>query len=207
MEWKKHIIIAVIIFVLVGLLFGGRGGCLPRQQAGPIRPLDATVVELTLVEMPGHVSERSYTVRAELADTTQKRRLGLAGRPGLEPGYGMLYVYDTPQEREFSEAGTPFALSLAFVREDGTIAKIQKTKANDQRVIVPDEPVTYVLEVRSGWFEDRNIRAGARLNLPAALKRTPEPEEPQPTPAAQHGNTEDEQRATGDPSTTLGTGK
>ncbi|MCK4283612.1 MAG: DUF192 domain-containing protein [Candidatus Brocadiae bacterium] len=179
MNWKKHILPFVVIFLLVGLLSGGRGACTPDRANRPARPPDARVEELTLEGRPGHLPPRSYTIRAEIADTVQKRRQGLADRPGLEAGYAMLYVYDTPQRPEFSEGSTSFPLSLAFIKEDGTIAEIHKTKANDPRAIAPEEPVRYVLEVRSGWFEDRKVGVGARFVLPPALQGPPPgPQEP-----------------------------
>lgn len=189
MNWKKHILTFVVIFLLMGLLLSGRGSCTQQQAGGPIRPPDATLATIDLADGPGHAAERSYQIRCEVADTKEKKRRGLAGRPGLEPGYGMLYVYDPPQKPEFSEAETGFPLSLAFLRDDGTIAKIQRTAKNDRQVITPDEAVTYVLEVRSGWFEDRNVRIGDRFLLPPGLEAAPSAEEPpapspEPEPAA-----------------------
>jgi len=184
MDWKKHILTFVVIFMLMGLLLSGRSACTPQRARGPIRPPDARLATIELADRPGHATRRSYRIRCEVADTKEKKRRGLAGRPGLEPGYGMLYVYDPPQKPEFSEAETGFPLSLAFLREDGTIAKIRRTAKNDRRVITPDEPVTYVLEVRSGWFEDRNVRIGDRFLLPSELTASPSGEEP-PSPSAE----------------------
>ncbi len=177
MNWKKQLVSFVLIFLLVGALFSGRGACMRQQARAPIRPADARLETITLADRPGYLSDRSYQILCEVADTSQKKRRGLAGRPGLEPGYGMLYVYDPPQKPEFSEAETGFELSIAFLKADGTIAKIQKMKKNDRSVITADEPVAYVLEVRSGWFEDRNVEVGDRFILPAALsasERAPE---------------------------------
>ncbi len=174
-KWKKHILPFVLIFLVMSLLSGRGGACTPDRANRPVRPPDARIEELTLEGGPGHLSPRSYTIRAEIADTLQKRRQGLADRPGLEAGYAMLYVYDTPQRPEFSEGSTSFPLSVAFIREDGTVAEIHKTKANDPRVIAPEEPVRYALEVRSGWFEDRKVGVGARFVLPPALQELPQP--------------------------------
>jgi len=183
MDWKKHILTFVVIFLLMGLLLSGRGACPGQQARQPIRPPNAKLVTIELAGKPGYAAKRSYEIRCEVADTKDQKQRGLGGRPGLEPGYGMLYVYDPPQEPEFSEARTGFALSLAFLKADGTITKIQRTAKNDRRVVAPDEPVTYVLEVRSGWFEDRNVRVGARFLLPPELTEPPgkaKPAEPSP---------------------------
>ncbi|MHC4789762.1 MAG: DUF192 domain-containing protein, partial [Planctomycetota bacterium] len=152
MGWQKRIVPFLVVFFLVGLLvFGSRGGCAPGGARRPVRPPDATVVDLEVADMPaaeGRLSRRSYTIRAEVADTMEKRKRGLSGRPGLEPGYGMLYVYEDALRPEFSETATPFPLSVAFIRADGTVAEIVQTKPNDPERFTSSEPVKYVLEVR-----------------------------------------------------------
>lgn len=183
MNWKKHILTFVIIFLVVGMFLGPRSGCMGRRDRGTGRPPDARVVELTLEGAPdggGHLSPYSYAVRAEVADTEAKRQQGLAGRATLEPGYGMLYVYGEPQTPEFSQATTRFPLSVAFIRGDGTIAGIRKTNANDPVAFTPEEPVKYILEVRQGWFEDRGAQVGARLGIPAGLTAAPPPDVEEP---------------------------
>jgi hypothetical protein len=86
----------------------------------------------------------------------------------------MLYAYNEPQVLEFSEAATPFPLSLAFLDADGRILQIEETRANDARLIKPQQPVSYALELRSGWFEDRNIGPGDRLLIPPDLVEKPQ---------------------------------
>jgi len=88
MNWKKHILTFVVIFLLMGLLLSGRGSCTQQQAGGPIRPPDATLATIDLADRPGHEAQRSYQIRCEVADTKEKKRRGLAGRPGLEPGAG-----------------------------------------------------------------------------------------------------------------------
>ncbi len=164
MDWKRHLITFIIVFVLIGLFMSARGGCPGRR--GPVRPADAEVVTLRPAEMElpeERLAEASFTIRAELADTAQKRQQGLSGRPGLEPGYGMLYVYEEPRRPEFSWAGTGFAVTAAFLGEDGTVRELHRAEANDPEPFTPSEPARYVLEVRQGWFEDRGLGEGTRF--------------------------------------------
>ncbi|MFO7955753.1 MAG: DUF192 domain-containing protein [Candidatus Brocadiia bacterium] len=179
MNWKKHIIIFLVVFFLGAFVFG-RGGCTP---GGGGRPEDATVVELTVPGSPEaeYRSEYSYTIRAEVADTAAKRQKGLSGRRGLEPGYGMLYVYDEPRQPDLTQANTPFPLSVAFLKTDGEIVGIRQTEPNDEAVYSPPEPVSYILEVRRGWFEDRGIAEGDRLSIPP-IPRAGEPPAQTDTP-------------------------
>jgi uncharacterized membrane protein (UPF0127 family) len=177
MNWKNHLLTFVIIFAAVVLM---ARTCQPRTPPGAVPPADARYVTLTLEGRPDRLSELSYEVRAELADTQEKRWQGLAGRPGLAPGGGMLYVYPEPQQPKLNEAGTGFPLSVAFLRDDGTIAEIHDMTAADQTVIQPAEPVRYILELRAGWFADRGVGPGARFLIP----ELPPPPAPPPAEAA-----------------------
>lgn len=175
MNWKSHIITFLLIFLAV-VLFAQT--CRQRPQGRPIRPPDARVVSLVLEGRPERLGAASYTVHAEVADTLQKRQQGLSGRPGLEQGFGMLYVYPEAQRPEFSEAGTGFPVSVAFLRKDGTVAEVRKVRENDPTAFRPAEPVSYTLELRAGWFEDRGVGAGARFIIPEDLTAAPIPSEP-----------------------------
>ena len=192
MNWKRHLTTFLIV-AAVGLLFlVPRSACTPGggRSAGP--PPEARVVELHLQDPPlaeGRLAAYSFAVRAEVADTRQKRQQGLAGRAGLQPGSGMLYVYAEPQQPEFCAAATPFAVSMAFIRADGTVSEVRRCMPNDPEVFRPQEPILYALEVRAGWFEDRNVGPGARF-VPAngaewpTAQPEPQPEQPAPPEAA-----------------------
>ena len=168
MDLKKHLPFVAIAFILAMLLFKP-GACNPSGR-GAGRPPDARVVELALeADRPAGLAGDSFLIRAELADTAQKRSKGLTGRRGIEQGYGMLYVYPEPTAPEFSSAGNTFPTSLAFLKQDGTITMVRRLSPGDTTVVTPSEPVTYVLEAREGWFADRGVTAGDRLVLPPSL--------------------------------------
>jgi uncharacterized membrane protein (UPF0127 family) len=190
---RKNFLLFFVAFLLVGFLFSGRGCPLsPQQPAGP--PPDATYLDIALTGQPEGLAAASYTIRAELADTDAKRKAGLAGRRGLEPGHGMLYVYAEPAAPRWGEPETPFPLSVAFVDADGTIVEIVRTEANDTRIFTPSEPVKYVLEVRQSWFEDRGAEAGVQLDIPEV------PEAAQRPPAEPAGETGPDAAQEGPPS-------
>jgi len=59
-----------------------------------------------------------------------------------------------------------FPLSIAFFRSDGTIVSIHGMSPGDQRPVRPPSPVRYALETNRGWFAERNIRPGAKIEFP-----------------------------------------
>jgi uncharacterized membrane protein (UPF0127 family) len=158
------------IALLMVLLLKG-GGCPTSRPVGA--PPGARVVTISVAGRPDpqekDLSAASFSIQAEVADTVETRRQGLTGRGGLEPGHGMLYVYPEPQQPEFEWSKMGFPVSDAFLAPDGTILAIQQAAAHDQAAYTPEQPAKFVLELRSGWFQDRGVKAGDRLVLPADL--------------------------------------
>lgn len=153
-NWKSHLLTFVLVFAVVGLLM--RGCNRPPQPEPPTEDWRVTGGAMSPVQ-----SEHSYVVHAEVADTLEGRQKGLIGRGGLQPGYGMLYVYDQPTQPPFDWQNMRFPVSAAFAREDGAVIYIRP--ADGPMAFTPAEPVKYVLEVRGGWFADRNLKDGCRL--------------------------------------------
>jgi len=157
-NWKKHIVTFLVIFLVGGLLVMQSKGCpAGKQPAGAVRPPDARLVELQIDR---------WLVRAEVADTAEKRQRGLQGREALEPGYGMLFVLPEEGRPSFWMKDTRIALSIAFIDSEGKIVQIEKGRPGDATRITPQVPCRYVLEVRQGWFEDRGLGPGTVVELP-----------------------------------------
>jgi uncharacterized membrane protein (UPF0127 family) len=159
--WVKHLIMFIIIFALGGMfVFQGRA-CRPSVQ---LRPADARIVPIRIDR---------WEIKAEIADTPELRRKGLSNRPALEPGYGMLFVFEEPSPVRFWMKDTSIPLSIAFIKEDGTIAQIEQMKPQDLTFILSRDAVKYALEVRQGWFEERGIKPGARVVIPEIKTTAP----------------------------------
>src|SRR3989338_5042145 len=57
-------------------------------------------------------------IKAELADTPEKRALGLSGRETLGNDEGMLFVFDEPNTRQFWMKNMNFALDIIWIDEN-----------------------------------------------------------------------------------------
>jgi hypothetical protein len=184
--WIRHLITFLVVFALAGVLFFRKPTCMQQGQQVSI-PEDARVVEVWI---------KDWRLRAEVADTPELRRRGLAGRQKLERGYGMLFVFPDSDVRSFWMKDTTIPLSIAFIKEDGRIVKIAQMESEDLTAVSSEQPVKYALEARQGWFADRDIQPGATCRLPSVLPPppgqtdtpvqesgpAPEPEEPPPPP-------------------------
>ncbi|MCB1754497.1 MAG: DUF192 domain-containing protein [Gammaproteobacteria bacterium] len=105
-------------------------------------------------------------LHAEIADSEEERRSGLAHRQGLEKNHGMLFVYTNSAPRYFTMRDTLFDLSIAFLDENGVILDIQKMQAQHQDLYRSRFPAKYALEVSAGWFADNRLGPGDRMALP-----------------------------------------
>ena len=116
-------------------------------------------------------------VYAEIAHSPEDRTRGLMHRQNLPPDYGMLFVYDKPQKLSFWMKNTHIPLSIAFIKEDGTISNIVQMSTYDGRpdYMLPSyssqEPVQYALEMPQGWFEKNGIEAGNKVTFPSSLPK------------------------------------
>ena len=129
--------------------------CAP-QQADP------------LLTYPLRIGEHS--IRAELANTPQTRRVGLMYRQRLAGASGMIFVFPREQRVSMWMKNTLIPLSVAFLDADGRILNIEDMQPGSEQTHSSKGSATYALEVNQGWFEARGIRDGARVS---GLERLP----------------------------------
>ncbi len=98
-----------------------------------------------------------HRVQTELAVKADERAKGLMGRPSLPEMRGMLFVFDRPGVQCFWMRNTLIPLSIAFLRDDGSIVNIEHMQPLKDDSHCSAEPVRLALEVNQGWFAKRNI--------------------------------------------------
>ena len=96
---------------------------------------------------------------------------GLMFRKEMPQNEGMLFVFEAPSQQCFWMKNTLLPLSIAFVADDGTIVNIDEMKAQTLDSHCSAQPVRYVLEMNTGWFARKGIKAGARLAGPPFASR------------------------------------
>ena len=113
---------------------------------------------------------RGELFRVEVADEPDEQRRGLMFRQDLAPNEGMIFVYDDEREMSFWMQNTYIPLSIAFIRQDGTIAQIEDMEPLSEEPVRSNEPVRYALELNQGRFDELGIRPGDRVVLPERLR-------------------------------------
>jgi len=107
-------------------------------------------------------------VRVEVADDPDEQAQGLMNRKKLGEKRGMLFVYTEEKELSFWMRNTLIPLSIAYIDAEGRIVDIQDMKPLDDvpPSYVSAEPAQYALEVNKGFFDERGVEVGDRVELP-----------------------------------------
>jgi uncharacterized protein len=109
------------------------------------------------------LSIKGHGLVAEVAATTPTRTVGLMRRFSLKPDHGMLFVFDAPQPLAFWMKNTFVPLSIAFIGADGRILNIDDMAPQTETTHPSRGPALYALEMKKGWFAERGIVAGYRV--------------------------------------------
>jgi uncharacterized protein len=132
-----------------------KGGDAPR----PLRH-DA-LVEIRAA--PGTVPVR---VAVEVADEPREQTTGLMHRHLADDGEGMLFVFPRVAPRAFWMHNTPESLDLLFLDADlRLVALIPSAEPLSDRMLRPDAPAQYVIEVPGGFAGRHAIGLGAQARV------------------------------------------
>jgi len=111
-----------------------------------------------------------YRIDAQVALSPQERQIGLMFRKDMPAQEGMLFVFEQPAVQCFWMKNTLIPLTAAFVDDDGGIVNLADMKPLTEDSHCSAKPVRYVLEMNQGWFEQRHLKAGAKLRSPLFKK-------------------------------------
>lgn len=119
------------------------------------------VEALTIVPAAGGAG---HAFEVEVAKTDQEKALGLMFRTHLADNAGMLFWYRGPQDITMWMRNTYIPLDMVFIREDGSIARIEEnTEPMSERIIHSGARVNAVLELAGGAAARLGIKPGDRV--------------------------------------------
>lgn len=106
-------------------------------------------------------------VSVEIADTNEKRALGLMYRRELPELHGMLFLFPRQELQSFWMKNTPLPLDIIFIDISGTIVSIAaNTTPFSEKPLASGKPARFVLEVNGGFCQRHGIAVGDRVELP-----------------------------------------
>jgi uncharacterized protein len=111
----------------------------------------------------------THKLTAEVAATPEQRETGLMNRFSLKPDTGMLFVFERSEPQAFWMRNTYVALSIAFIDADGRILNIEDMQPQTDDSHWSKGAARYALEMKKGWFAERGVAAGDRVDGLAKL--------------------------------------
>ncbi len=109
------------------------------------------------------LSAGMHQIEAQVAQTNEQRQTGLMHRREMPQHEGMLFIFEQPSQQCFWMKNTLLPLAIAFIADDGTIVNIDEMMPQTLDSHCSTKPVRYVLEMNTGWFGKKGIKAGVKL--------------------------------------------
>ena len=108
-------------------------------------------------------------ISVEVADTVEKRSLGLGKRSGLENGWGMLFVFEKSKRHRFLMKDMQFPLDIIWLDNHRIVHILRNVQPAKSGIIplVMTPPVSgnFVLEIDSGRADELKLQVGQRLKF------------------------------------------
>jgi uncharacterized membrane protein (UPF0127 family) len=108
------------------------------------------------------------TIEVEVAQTQEELQQGLSGRAGLEQNTGMYFVFNEKREATFWMFGMRFSIDIIWI-DGGEIVGVEKNapipNSGDIPTFTSPQPITNVLEVPAGFFDQNNLQIGDSVTL------------------------------------------
>jgi Uncharacterized conserved protein len=134
----------------------------------PLAFVDTAAYETATVTVRDTEGTRLATVDVRVADTQEKRRIGLMRTSSLDSGSGMLFVHPRDGTYTYHMKNMSFDIDIIFIDADGTVTTVHHATAPGTRE--DSETYTgrgqYVLEVPRGYTNATGIGVGDRVELP-----------------------------------------
>jgi uncharacterized membrane protein (UPF0127 family) len=142
----------------------------PADSTGPSGPATRATPgtedgrnQLDLLQ-PRPIVVGAVPVQAWVADTTDRRQLGLMNVRELPKDHGMVFVYPRARRMAFWMHNTLIPLSIAYISDDGTIAQIEDMQAMDESTHPSRSVVRFALEMPLGWYTEHGIHPGDHID-------------------------------------------
>ena len=127
---------------------------LPTSSVAQVNK-DLPIIDLTI---------KTAKLKAEVAADGNSRTIGLMNRFSLKPDQGMIFVFVQSEPLAFWMRNTFVPLSIAYIDSKGVIVNIVDMKPQDESTHPSAGPAMFALEMKQGWFKERGIVAGDKVN-------------------------------------------
>lgn len=137
-----------------------------NPNSSPALPFFPQPVKFSNLEFNGNI------IKAEVADTSDKRKKGLGGRQSLDTNTGMLFIFEKADKYPFWMKGLSFPLDFIWIKGDTVLdilTNVQPPLAGQKddalAIYSSKEPVDKVLEVNGGTVDRLGIKTGDVIKI------------------------------------------
>jgi hypothetical protein len=107
-------------------------------------------------------------IQVEVADTPEKREIGLSGRDrvGLQ---GLLFIFDESDYHKIWMKGMKFPIDVIWISEDLEVVGVTENmlpNSYPKTVFEPPKPIKYLIETEANFADTFDIAAGDEVELP-----------------------------------------
>jgi uncharacterized protein len=146
----------MLLLVMTGIVFFGSSACShstdARKRGEP---------EVVLATRAGEVR-----VKVEIARNDPERQRGLMYRQKLEPGHGMIFLFERPEKLKFWMKNTYIPLDMVFIDADKRVIYVEENaEPLTLQTRGPEEDSQFVLEVPGGWARAHGIERGVPVRF------------------------------------------
>lgn len=138
--------------------------------SSPPDSIDPEAYDRTTVTAYDANGSKLATVDVRIADTREKRYVGLSNTDSLAPDEGMLFVHPEEETSAYVMRNMSFPIDIIFVSSEGEITEIHHAHVPE----TGDGPRyrgtgKYVLEVNRGWANETGLDIGDTIDVPDGI--------------------------------------
>ncbi len=165
-------IVGLLIIIFGGTILAFNQDLIPALGNKTAFPSPAGNVQNVVQLLDTSTQQVKSQVRVDIADTKEKRSLGLGGRASLAGDSGMLFIMDQKNKPTFWMKGMLIPLDFLWIDGDKVADIIQNVQPpvegqSDQTLqfYSPLVPVDKVLEVNAGFVAHFGIKVGDTIRV------------------------------------------
>ncbi len=162
----KDLLLPIIGAVLFISVVGYFSNNIAKNGVPSLAPQDQKKVNISIDDT---------VVDAEVVDTPATREKGLSGKASLCESCGMLFDFNTAQNKypSFWMKDMLFLIDIIWINHEKEIVQIDKavepppsgTKDSNLKLYQSPEPIEYVLEVNAGFTDQNGVEVGDTANF------------------------------------------
>jgi len=134
-----------------------------NKRKGYYRPAkkSAQAIKEGAVSLQIVAEGRSADITMEIADTQEKRAMGLSGRSELPPGHGMFF----DKAGAYWMKDVAFPLDLLYLDKTGQVIEIHHMPDDDPHTIYRpgNKEAEHAIELAAGWFDKQGFKVGDKV--------------------------------------------